>query len=723
MNAPAIHRQSNHGRTGWEQTARRAKSRKSARVGPESMGRGREPGTSAWRRGLPFALIVATGVLVYLNSLRGPFIWDDQTAIVTNTTIRQLWPLTVPLSPPGETPVAGRPLVNVTFALNYAAAGLDVVGYHLLNLLIHVGCALLIFAIVRKTLTGRSLTARFGGTAETTALIASLLWMLHPIQSEVINYVTQRTESLAALCLLLTLYSTIRARHRPSGRWSVLAVAFCSLGMASKESMVIAPLVVILYDRTFEFDSMGDALRTRKRLYGALAATWVLLAILVVTMERSMVGLSSDVSPQTYLLNQMQMVTRYLRLSVWPDALVLDYGLPRPLSFSDVTREAALVSGLLLLTLVALIRWPRAGFLGAVFFLALAPTSSVLPILSEVGAERRMYIPMIAVSVLVAVLVRVLWDWMARRSRLLASAVASIVVASLAACAMTTVRRNDDFVDRVTLWKTVVDRRPHGRARLSYATVLIDVGRRSEALGQLREAVLDYPNAGYALGVELFFAGETEEASRALRRFIDQASSESFVPARTLLARALIAQRQFDAAAEQYRAILNIAPSNLDALSGVANIRFTQERYEEAADAFRRISERAPSARNEIRWGMALIGAGRLDEVAPRFERALEIDPRSATAHVLLAKLFVQQDRPDDAERHARAALQLTPEDGTAHYFLAIALATTGRLDEAIPHFREADRLRPNDSLIREDLERALRLADSARTGGSAGSR
>ena len=701
---------------------RRVRSRKPSRVAPASIRRGPDPRGSAWLRGLPFAVIVATGVLVFANSLQGPFIWDDETAVVTNPTIRQLWPLSGPLFPPSETPMAGRPLANLTLALNHAAGVLDVVGYHIFNLLLHIGCALLILAIVRRTLRGRSLGTRFGETAGATALVASLLWLVHPLQSEVVNYITQRTESLAALCLLLTLYCAIRARHSPSGIWSGLAITCCALGMASKESMVIAPLVVVLYDRTFEFESLGDVLRKRTRLYGGLAATWMLLAILVFTTERSTVSLSGDVTSVTYLWNQLQMVTTYLRLSVWPDALVLDYGLPRPLSFVDVAREAALVGTLLIMALVALIRWPRAGFLGAVFFLALAPTSSVLPILSEVGAERRMYVPMIAASVLTAVLVRMFLDWMVARmagrgGRLPEIAVASVIVASLAACALTTARRNDDFSDRPTLWKTVVDRRPHGRARLSYGVALRDAGRIADALSELRTAVIDYPDAGYVLGTELFFAGEIDEASRALQFFIDKGRSQNFVPAHSLLARALIAQGQFEAAMGQYESILDMAPTNLEALSGLAETLFTQERYEEAAVAFRRVSERMPTAQNEIRWGAALREAGRTEEAVPHFERALEIDPRSATAHLLLADQLARQDRPLDAEPHARAALELTPDDGTVHHLLAIVLAVTGRLDEAVPHFREASRLRPDDPLIREDLERAV--AESVRTDDS----
>jgi protein O-mannosyl-transferase len=95
---------------------------------------------------------VVAGVLVYLNSLSAPFIFDDQTSILNNSQIRRLWPPTVPLSPGRETPVAGRPIVNLTFAINYAAGGLDVRGYRLTNLAIHLLAALTLFGVVHRTL-------------------------------------------------------------------------------------------------------------------------------------------------------------------------------------------------------------------------------------------------------------------------------------------------------------------------------------------------------------------------------------------------------------------------------------------------------------------------------------------------------------------------------------------------------------------------------------------
>src|SRR5262245_25883934 len=115
--------------------------------------------------------------------------------------------------------------------------------------------------------------------------------------------------------------------------WHVVAVLACALGMGSKEAMVTAPVAVVLFDRAFLFDSFRAAFRNRWSLYAALAATWIVLAVLLSTDPRpNSAGFSSGVSSWTYLLNQASMVTRYVGLAFWPKSLVAFYGWPVPLS-------------------------------------------------------------------------------------------------------------------------------------------------------------------------------------------------------------------------------------------------------------------------------------------------------------------------------------------------------------------------------------------------------
>src|SRR5205085_3990733 len=145
------------------------------------------------------------------------------------------------------------------------------------------------------------------------------------------------------------------------------------------------------------------ALQRRGGYYAALCATWLVLVAVVWSAPRgdSAGFAGASVSPWTYLLNQSVMIVRYLRLAFWPRGLVLDYGEPLHVTFGDVAPYAITVAALLAATIVALVRNPPVGFLGAWFFLTLAPTSSIMPVSTEVGAERRMYLPLMAIVMLV----------------------------------------------------------------------------------------------------------------------------------------------------------------------------------------------------------------------------------------------------------------------------------------------------------------------------------
>src|SRR5262245_46120283 len=208
------------------------------------------------------AVLVLAAALTYANSLSGAFILDDQSTIVDNPRIREWWRPARVLVPERDTAIAGRPIVNLSFAVNYAIGGLDVRGYHAMNIALHVACGLLAFGILRRTFALPRIRAYVGDAGVDLAFAASLIWIVHPLNTEVVDYLTERTESLMALFNLFTLYASIRAvspglpAAKPAGgrtgqpsshaavqidrRWQATAVAACALGMGCKESMVTA---------------------------------------------------------------------------------------------------------------------------------------------------------------------------------------------------------------------------------------------------------------------------------------------------------------------------------------------------------------------------------------------------------------------------------------------------------------------------------------------------
>src|SRR6266581_2950434 len=240
------------------------------------------------------SLVVLLTLVAYWPAVRSPFELDDVASIPENATIRRVWPPSIPLRPPGGgLAVSGRPIVNYSLALNHALnerLGVDqrpdpngpnkTISYHVVNLLLHLMCGALIFGIVRRTLRSPRLPAGWAAVADPFAAIVVTVWLIHPIQTEAVSYVIQRTELIVSACYAGTVYASLRAWDASSSRaraaWYTVAVMVCLLGMGSKEVMITAPLMVLLYDRTFRLTSWKGVIQgERGWFYGALAVTSV----------------------------------------------------------------------------------------------------------------------------------------------------------------------------------------------------------------------------------------------------------------------------------------------------------------------------------------------------------------------------------------------------------------------------------------------------------------
>lgn len=482
------------------------------------------------RAALLGACIVAAIVAAYWPSLRGAFVFDDLTSIVRNPNIRSI---ATSFGAPAEETVSGRPIASFTLALNYAlAGGTDQVwGYHAVNLLIHACAALTLFGVVRLTLRSPRLAGTFGKQATPLAAAVALLWSMHPLNTSAVTYVVQRVESLMALFFLLTLYWSIRFFQTSSRLDAALAIAACALGMATKEAMVGAPIVVALWARTFmpaasrtsEAKAGAGAVRPRPvAFYLGLGATWLILAALVLHEPRPhSVGAGLDGwTMWTYLVTQAGVIAHYVKLALWPAPLVFDYGWPVARGLGDVGIPAVLLTVAAVLTIAGLVRRHPAAFLGAWFFVALAPTSSILPIRTEVATEHRMYLPLMAlVSLVVLGAARLL------KNRRLEIAGAIAVVAVVAVTLGTlTFRRNLDYATEERLWADTVQKRPDNpRARLNYGSILLGRKAFGPAIEQFNRAIAitpDYAGAHLALALALCSERRIKEAEVHIARSI-----------------------------------------------------------------------------------------------------------------------------------------------------------------------------------------------------------
>ena len=354
------------------------------------------------------ALLAAGTIAIYARTFSVPLLFDDQTWLTRNPSIRHLGALGTVLTPPQNSGTGGRPLVNLLDALNYAAGGENVTGYHVVNLAIHVLAAWALFGLVRRTLLLPSMAERFGRAATALALAVGAIWAWHPVLTESVTYLAQRSEALMGLCYFLTLYCFVRGARAqgPGARrlWFSLSFLSCLAGTGSKEVIVTAPLLVFLYDRTFVSGSFAQAWRRHWAVHLALAATWIPLGLLMAGLSRcGGVGYGPDVSGPAYALVECRVLVKYLVLAFWPRPLVFDYGAFVPAPWSSVRPFALLLAALLAATAAAVWRAPAVGLAGCGFLQILAPANSIVPVFTQPMAENRLYLP-VAGAVALAVL-------------------------------------------------------------------------------------------------------------------------------------------------------------------------------------------------------------------------------------------------------------------------------------------------------------------------------
>ena len=612
-------------------------------------------------------------VVAYHGTFAAPFIFEDLSGIVRNPAIRQLWPIRDVLlpSPAGGAAAAGWPIVNLSLALNHAVGGLDVRGYHAVNLLLHLVASALLFAVLQRTFLQPALRARFGAAAFPLALSAALLWSLHLLQTSAVSYVSQRAEVLAGLFCFLTLYAFVRTAGchplddklsgRRAGVWGAVGVFACLAGMACREVMLATPVLVVLYDRTFVAGTFREAWRRRWHLHLALMATCGLAVFLLArgAGHGSATGFDPAIGPWGQALTQGRAVAVGLKLAVWPDPLVLDYGAAVIRRISDVWLAVVLLLVFTGATAFALVRRPVLGFAAAWCFVTLVPVASLASLTAQPTAEHRMYLPLAALVAGLVVSVQVV----AGRRALV------IVLAFIVIAGGLSLRRNADYRSALAIWSDTVAKVPaNPRARVHLANALSAAGRPADAVAHYEAALRLAPGQGavhFNLGGVLLQLGRAREA------------------------------------VEQYEAALRIGPDAVDLHVGLAAALVRLERMPEAVAQYERATRLGLlAAEEQLRFGRALAEVGRIDDALARLQEAVRLNPKDAGAHVVLGMVLSAAGRGAEALRHFFAAVQLAPDDGGAHAALGDALVDAFRPSEAVPHYETALRLQPDQAAI-----------------------
>ena len=597
---------------------------------------------SRWSIRLAAGLIVLAATAAYSNSLQCPFIFDDTHDIVGNISIRHLWPIwgVFVVQSQGQAALHGRPVMNFSLAINCATGDLKPFPYHITNLLVHALAGLALFGIVRRTLLLPSLGGRFAAAATSLALGVALIWTLHPLQTGAVTYVTQRYESMMGLFYLLALYAVVRCgTSAHPRRWAAATVAAALLGMGCKEVAVSIPITILLYDRAFLAGSFREALRRRRGMYAGLAAAWAAFVVLFMCSysRGGWAGYGLPVSWIEYSRSQFGVILHYLRLAFWPCPLVLDYGWPVARSVGEILPGAVVIGGMAAATAYALVRWPQWGFVGAWFFLILAPTSSVMP-LADLAFEHRMYLPLAAVATGVMVGGCLVGQWLVRRGTI-SSPTLRVTGGVLVTCAsitlgIVTFHRNVDYQSELSLWEDTAAKAPrNARAHGNLGAALVASGRADEAIAHCNKALEIDPTFAAphnTLGIVLAGCGRFDEATVHFQEALKL--KPDYADAHYNLGLALAGHGQIEEAIGHYQQALKIEPNYAEALNNLAWLRATcpEAPFRNGARAIE-LARRAielSGGRNPNHFdtlAAAYAEAGRFAEAVRTAEKALEL--------------------------------------------------------------------------------------------------
>jgi protein O-mannosyl-transferase len=609
-----------------------------------------------------FLGMVVLGVavfLVYYPAAHGPFILDDFETIVDNPSVRQLWPLVGsgnnrgPLNPPDTSPSNGRPLVNLAMAANYSIGGIDPFGYRIAHMVAHLLSAMILWAILARTLRLDYFQGRFDRVAEPLSFAAAFVWAMHPLHTETLVYVTQRTELTMGLFYLATLYCSMRywAEERKALRtaYLILATWACLSGMLCKEMMASAPAIVLLYERTFVTGSFRRALTRSWPLYVGLALAWVPAITLNLNGPRCPgAGFGMGATAQEWWFTQTKVLFLYLKLTVWPWPLVIHY----EVSYLKTLSQAwpwLLATGILAIgTLVLLWRRSVVGFVALWFFAVLSPTL-VFPLVGETVAERRMYVPLAAIVPLLIVggYVVQLWAcqavaWRIGREPTRRGLLAVLSVATIALVIVfgnLSSRRLLAYRDEFSLWQDAAVHQPHNPlVQLNLGTLFAEDGQLPKAVGHLEEAVRLVPDP---LESPLWYA--------ELMRY----------RAHYNLARGYEDSGRFEEAIEQYRATLKVRPDDAASHYNLARLLENAGHKQQAVEHYRQAIAAQPdfpAAHSNL--GIILLTSGHVQEAIKNFEAALRGQENPGN-YLNLATAYSSANRVTEAIFLAEKALDL----------------------------------------------------------------
>jgi tetratricopeptide (TPR) repeat protein len=619
--------------------------------------------------------------LIYSNTFSASFQFDDINNIVENPQIKKFSSILL----------SGNRFVGyLSFALNYFFGGLNVFGYHLVNLLIHISNGFLVYALIIILFKTPKMQSSFFDQYRSRwiATAAALLFVSHPVQTQAVTYIVQRFASLAALFYLLAVVFYLKWRLAPTetkGRFLWYAGAWLStvLAMKTKEISFTLPFMLILVEAVF-FESL-----TRKQWFAMIP---FLLTLLIIPSSRQISrtgGIAewegfalqtTSISRLDYFLTELRVIMTYLRLLIFPVHQNLDYDYPisHSLLEPNVLFSFIFLLSLFVLSLYLLFvrsRTPDSSRLGTAsrlvafgilwFFLTISIESSIIPIF-HVIFEHRLYLPSVGMFLAGSVLISVLLDRWRGMSTLVIGVL--VIIFSVA-----TYQRNFIWKDGLSLWKDVVQKSPNK------ASVHYNLGAVYQGSNRLEEAI--------------------EEYLTALKL------QPNYADAHVALGTVYGKQGRVDEENQEYLTALRLDPNNAEAHYHLGDAYQRQGFLEEAIQEYKTaLTLNLNSFSVHYNMAMALQNLGRLAEAVEEYKAAIALDPDRTEAHNNLGNAYNGMNRAENAIQEYMIALRLDPKNADALSNLGSTYQKLGRLDEAVQQYKKALTLKPNNTQAHYNL-------------------
>ena len=640
-----------------------------------------------WGSWLVPALIAVVTFATFLPALHNQFVnWDDDKNFLENPHYRGLgW---TQLSWMWTTHMGHYiPLTWMTFGLDYLLWGMNPLGYHLTNLLLHAANAMVFFFITRRLLT-RALPSpsERGHTLAVSAAFAALVFAIHPLRVESVAWATERRDVLSGLFYLSAVLAYLRACDREErGRgWYWGAVALFAGALLSKSMAVNLPVVLMILD-VYPLRRLGGSIgwwsKPARRIYVEkipfvlLAAAASAIAVMAQFSIHAALPLAQLSVPGRLAVSAYGL-SFYLGKMIVPVNLSPLYELPRTVSPWAMPFILSFGLAVAITAIVLSLRRRMLGLPAAwlAYLVVLLPVLGIFQSGPQIAADRYTYLAGLGWAILAGAGLLSSWS---RLPFLLIGLVVFIPVG------LGTLTWNQVHVwhDSKTLWAHALAIDPNSSvAQNDFGEALAQQGKLAEAIEHYRQALNikpDYADAHYNLGGALAQQGKLADAIHHYQRALQITPGDA--DAQTNWGGALAQQGKLAEAAEHYQQALRIKPDHA-------------------------------AAHNN--WGAALTRQGNLAEAIEHYRQAVNIKPDYADAHYNLGGALAQQGKLADAIHHYQRALQITPDDADAHIHWGLALAQQGRLAEAIEHYRQALRINPGHADAQSNLLNAIRGLD-----------